>query len=387
MEETYKQEDPEDEVEMKEKIHFERRETVKIFAENLLQVLKEFTTQEDLDFQKFLRVSKEKRLSTSVGYPLYEQAQACYTINKLIEKETKVSRKTDYCDGERCSPTNSDIEIKRGKSMYKNNFFKGEKLEYLPYSRLGFLKYPKMDWSSLILKRELKEEIDLNILFPLKNRKLCEKHKLPWRRGVLIAGVPGTGKTQLGRILCNVLDGITIIWVTCKAVHDSSRIRTLFEMARKFAPTLIVMEDLDFFGHDREFITNPIVGELLNQLDGSTPNRGVFVLATTNRPHLLDQALADRPSRFDVKIIFEVPELKERRAMVELFSQGKPIEFQEHIAKSTEKLTGSHIKEVINYATLLALKERSIKVEKSHIIKALKKIREKLTKPEYRMVS
>jgi len=272
-------------------------------------------------------------------------------------------------------------------SMYKNNFFKGEKLEYLPYSRLGFLKYPKMDWSSLILKRELKEEIDLNILFPLKNRKLCEKHKLPWRRGVLIAGVPGTGKTQLGRILCNVLDGITIIWVTCKAVHDSSRIRTLFEMARKFAPTLIVMEDLDFFGHDREFITNPIVGELLNQLDGSTPNRGVFVLATTNRPHLLDQALADRPSRFDVKIIFEVPELKERRAMVELFSQGKPIEFQEHIAKSTEKLTGSHIKEVINYATLLALKERSIKVEKSHIIKALKKIREKLTKPEYRMVS
>ena len=415
---------------------------MKAFAERLLKVLDAYTTEEDADYDGFLKTTSENRSSLSADYPLYQQTQACFAINKLIEREAKILRKSGYSDGRRCAADYQEIEIKRGvfetlmvtgkiffdykgmkciaslffrgnyaeanflyskehkqtmkrfqaalrRFMLENNYFKGEKLEFLPYSRLEFLKFPSFRWKDLILKKELRDEIDLNLLFPIKNPVLCKTHKIPWRRGVLLAGVPGTGKTQLGRVLCNELEGVTVIWATCKAVHDVSRVRDLFSVARDFAPTLIVMEDLDFYGQDREFITNPIVGELLNQLDGSEPNDGVFVLATTNRPQLLDRALADRPSRFDVKLIFEAPGIEERAAMIQLFSEGKSFEFDKaFLAGITDGLTGSHIREVINYASLLSLKEKgNTVISKEHIEKALKRVKAKIEKEGPMLVS
>jgi len=425
----------------KEKIKDSTRRTVKEFARSLIKAIESYKTQQDKDYLKFLKVPEEERETVSVEYPLYEQSQACYAINKLIEKEGKIFDRTSYVDGERMGAEFTDIEVKRNKFetlqtagkifftwkgmrcvasvffqgnyaeahfvhpkkdrekmkkfqealrrfRYEHNYFRGEKLEYLSYSRLTFLKYPKLGWESLILKKELKDEIDLNLLFPINNEKLCKKHKIPWRRGLLLAGVPGTGKTQLGRVLCNMLDNVTIIWATAKAIHDSGRVKTLFEIARKFAPTLIIMEDIDFFGQDREFHTNPIVGEMLNQLDGSAPNDGVFILATTNRPYLLDKALADRPSRFDVKLLFGTPDLEERKQMVKLFAQGKNLAVSEdYIAEVTNKLTGSHIKEVINYATLLALRNGEEQITKDYIDRAYKKIKEKLEQTKNRMVA
>lgn len=421
------------------KMKHSRKKTVENFARTLLKVLKKYSTQQEIDYGEFL--GEEERMEVHIDYPLYQQRQACYAINRLIETTGKVIKKTAYSDGEPTNPKFSDVELKRdyyemllvqGKIffkwkrmkavasllfvgnyseasflyrkkdlklmkefqkklrefMIKHNFFKGEKLEYLRYSHLQFLKYPKKDWNSLILKKELKEEIDLNLLFPLYNEKLCKKHQIPWRRGVLLAGLPGTGKTELGRVLCNVLDGITVIWATCKAVDGATRVKILFRIARDFAPTLIVFEDIDFFGHDREFGVSPVVGELLNQLDGGTPNEGVFVLATTNRPYLLDKALADRPSRFDVKLVFDVPDLEERKEMVNLFSKGKVLEVEKnYIASITGKLTGAHIKEIINYSALLALKKGEKAIKKKHINQALKRIKEKLVKHAYKDVS
>lgn len=416
------------------------KDKIKEFGETLLKVIDAYHTQREADFKDFLGVGREDRVSISVEYPLYKQRQACYAINKLIPKEGRIEMITGYSEGQRSAADYQDIEIKRGvyeqlltwgeiffewkgmkcishvvfrgnyaeasftcpkdkvktmerfqarlrEYMTKNNYFKGEAIEYLPYSALGFLKFPKMGWEALILKQELKEEIALNLIFPLKNEKLCKKHRVPWRRGLLLAGVPGTGKTQLGRVLCNVLKGVTIIWATSKAIHDVSRVKNLFDIARDFAPSLIIMEDIDFFGQDREFVTNPIVGELLNQLDGSAPNEGVFVMATTNRPQLLDRALADRPSRFDVKLHFECPELHERVKMVELFREGKTIEPDAHyIAKLTDGLTGSHIQEAINYATLLTLKQGSEVVGKEQMDKAIRRVKKKL-ETSNRMVS
>lgn len=425
----------------KQEIKEHTKKKVENFAKAILKVLNDYVTQQDKDYDLFLGCSESERITVSVEFPLYQQSQACYAVNKLIDKQGKVERRTSYSEGQRCSASFQDIEVKRdiyetllvtGKIFFewkgiksivslffqgnyseanfihckkdrkimkefqaelrefmkKNNYFKGEKLEFMPYSNLKFLKYPSLSWDSLILKEDLKEEIDLNLIFPLHNQYLCKKHKVPWRRGVLLAGVPGTGKTQLGRVLCNELNGITVIWATCKAIHDVSRVKTLFDIARDFAPTLIIMEDIDFFGHDREFIVDPIVGELLNQLDGSAPNEGVFILATTNRPHLLDRALADRPSRFDVKLLFNLPELEERKRMVELFTQGKILEFpKDYLAETTDKLTGAHIKEVINYAMLLALKNGLNSIDKEYIDRALRKVKDKLEKKKSVMVS
>lgn len=420
---------------------FYHKSLAKGFAESILKTLEAYVTQQEKDYQFFLGIPLEERTVLDIDWELYEQQQAAYAVNRLIENTGTISTITQYSEGDPSTAEYGEVEVKRDyfetmvisgkiffewkgmraiaspffkgnyaechftyakkdakimkefqeelrKFMNEHNYFKGEKLEYLSYSRLNFLKFDNIDWNGLILEKSLKEDIMLNLIFPLSNKDLCKKYNVPWRRGILIAGVPGTGKTQLGRVLCNVLEGVTVIWATSKAIHDASRVKTLFEIARKFAPSLIVMEDIDFFGHDREFITNPIVGELLTQLDGSSPNDGVFVLATTNRPQLLDRALADRPSRFDIKLIFETPALEERKKMVELFATGKTFDVPlEYIATSTDKFTGSHIKEAINYATLVTLKRGDSIVKKEDVDFAIRKTREKMNRSRTEMVS
>lgn len=392
----------------------------------------------EADVKKFFDVDETKLISIKTSFPLFQQSQACYAINMFTLNETKPVKVIGYQSEMHSAPSHQEIEIKRGKTvpllsrawvfvkwrrknlvvyimfdgnyseftvfglkkhaktmhkfsvevqkwMRENNFFRGERLEYNPFGRLGFLNYRKgIDWDSIILPKELKDEVILNLLFPLSNEKLCKKHNIPWRRGVLLAGVAGTGKTQLGRVLCNMLGKkITVIWATPKALHDAEKVKLLFEASRYFSPTLLVIEDIDFIGKSRDFTTDPIVGELLTQLDGNAPNHGIFVLATTNRPELLDKALVERPSRFDVKLIFEVPNLEHRLRMVKHFSVGKhfkDVTYKE-IAEMTDGFTGAYIQEVITYGTLLSLLEKKDSIEKTHLKKAIKQIRGKMKLP------
>lgn len=419
----------------------ERIDDIRDFAEALFKIVSNFKTRQEKDYEDWLGVKKEDMLLVVEEYPLYEKTQAVYAINKLIEETGKIYRVVGYIDGRRTAPDFKDIEIKRNKFetlmtkgkiffswkgkkfiaglyfrgdyaevtflyrkkdqktmkkflealrtyMNEHNYFKGEKLEFLPSAELRFLSFPKLTWEDLILSKKLMEEIELNLLFLLRNEKACKKANVPWRRGVLLAGIPGTGKTQLGRVLCNVLKGVTVVWTTPKALTGCRRVKQLFDVARKLSPSLIVLEDLDFYGHDREVQTDPIIGELLNQLDGSAPNEGVFVLATTNRPYLLDRALANRPGRFDVKLLFEPPAFQERLRMILHFSKGKNLQVDPNkLASLTDKLTGAQIKEVINYATILALKEKEESVKLSHFKRALQNVRAKLESEKSRMVS
>jgi len=390
-------------------------------------------TDWDKDCEEFFGVPQIKIISIETEFPLYQQTQACYAINKFLE-EAKIFKIVGYEGEEHSAPKYQEMEIKRGvtmpllvsawifaewrktkivvhpffegnysefcvfalkdngkivhdfsaevkKWMKKNNFLRGERLEYLPRSTFGFLDYnKKFEWESVILPKKLKEKVMLNIVFPLDNEKLCIKHNIPWRRGVLLAGIAGTGKTQLARVLCNVLDNkTTVIWATPKALYDAEKVKDLFEAARYFSPSLLIIEDIDFIGKSRDYVTDPIVGELLTQLDGNSPNHGVFVLATSNRPELLDKALLERPSRFDVKLMFNVPDSVHRLIMVKHFSVGKRFKgvTYEDIAGMTSGFTGAYIKEVITYGTLLSLKEGKKVIEKSHLTQAIFEVREK----------
>src|SRR3989304_3768198 len=185
-----------------------------------------------------------------------------------------------------------------------------------------------------------------------------------------------SGKTQVCRILCNILPkGVTMIWATPKALYDEGTIKMLFEAARFLSPSLIIIEDLDFIGLNRDFARNPILGELLTQLDGNDPNDGIFVISTTNRPELLDEALANRPSRFDVQLLFELPNPEQRTKIIALFT--KKMEFAEElnmsqIISNTDGLSGSHIKEIFVHCQLKALKEKRKITNKDIIDKAIR---------------
>jgi cell division protease FtsH len=274
------------------------------------------------------------------------------------------------------------------KYMRKHNFLKGEKLVFQPRSGLGFLEFPKLGWDDVVLKPEIRDTITLNIIFPLRNRMKLKRKGVAWRRGLLMGGVAGTGKTQVCRILCNVLPkSVTLIWATPKALYDSERIRDLFDAARYFSPCLLVIEDIDFIGQKRDFGHNQVLGELLTQLDGNDPNHGIFVIATTNRPDHLDEALANRPSRFDVKVEFPLPELPERKRLITLFT--KDMEFDnpddfDGIARDSAKLTGAHIREIFIYAQIKALRDGNEKLKTSDVLERIKQYKKGDASEKYR---
>lgn len=404
--------------------------TIREFAETLLEAMGKWEDFEEKYKSKFLGVSINKVTVLKTQFPFYQRAQALYALSvfpfqnkdckviktvrigsssevpphfesirvrrtkklnllvighRLLKWKGKKMMLEVYFDGCACIAklwfktsdveNATDFQLNLVKFMRKNNFYKGERLVYLSRSEIGFLEFPKLDWNDVILKDDIKETLTTNIIFPLSNEKKCTKMGIPYRRGLLMAGVAGTGKTQVCRILCNVLpNDVTLIWATPKALYDEDQIQALFEAARYFSPTVIIIEDIDFIGTSRDFVHNPILGELLTQLDGNDPNHGIFVLATTNRPQYLDEALANRPSRFDVKVEFKLPDKIDRLKLIRLFSERMNTSHINlgHIANLSDGLTGAHIKEVLIYGQLKALKDGEELMKESDLMERIK---------------
>jgi len=423
------EEKAEKEAKMRIELSIDAKEKALGFARAILRVLGEDRNKRDEFIEKFLGVKRDKCNILTADFKFYQRSQAIYAANLFPTKsiDCKIIKVTNITDEGERAPTYERIQIKPDKKIslltigeflleWKNekiileiyfcgytrrirlysknielasdfqdefmrfmktqNFLKGKRLIFLPRSEIDFLEFPKLNWKDVILKQELTDSIMLNIIFPITNEKKCTEIKIPWRRGVLMGSVAGTGKTQVCRILCNVLpDSTTLIWATPKALYESEKIQDLFEAARYFSPTLIIIEDIDFIGTSRDFVQNPILGELLTQLDGNDPNHGIFVIATTNRPEQLDVALANRPSRFDVKLEFSLPEENERIELMKLFTKGmkfdQSIDYKK-IAAISNGLTGAHIKEIFVYAQLKALKRGSKKISFSDVEERVK---------------
>jgi len=171
-------------------------------------------------------------------------------------------------------------------------------------------------FANLVLADNLKEEIheDLSRFFATK--ETYEQHGVPWKRGVIFIGPPGNGKTHAVKALINALGKPCLYVKSFQAEHATEHdcIRQVFKRARKSAPCLLVLEDLDSLinAGNRSFF--------LNELDGFAANTGVVALATTNHPERLDPAILDRPSRFDRKYHFDLPGPDERLAYVQLWT-------------------------------------------------------------------
>ncbi len=171
-------------------------------------------------------------------------------------------------------------------------------------------------FENLILAGKLKAEIRDDLCRFFATRESYEKYGIPWKRGVLFIGPPGNGKTHAVKSLINSLGKPCLYVKSFDAQHGTEHdcIREVFKKARKSAPCILVLEDLDSLinSENRSFF--------LNELDGFAANTGVVALATTNHPERLDPAILDRPSRFDRKYHFDLPAATERLAYVKLWS-------------------------------------------------------------------
>jgi ATP-dependent 26S proteasome regulatory subunit len=217
----------------------------------------------------------------------------------------------------------------------------------------------------------------------IDSREIYKKNGLFIKRGVILSGSPGTGKSLLFKILCNQIDW-TMIWTTPKHLVQAKNVATIVEMAKALSPTIILLEDLDLYAADRSSNGNPaLLGELMNQLDGVQDNTDVITIATTNNKEVLEKALLDRPGRFDICIDFPLPDVEERLQMIKTFSNGlldESLSYLEVIAKEFSKKTGAQVRELVNMSIIFALDEKSydenqkLLVKEEHLRKAMKAV-------------
>jgi SpoVK/Ycf46/Vps4 family AAA+-type ATPase len=167
-------------------------------------------------------------------------------------------------------------------------------------------------FDNLILPAAQKREIQEDFSNFFASREVYDKYRIPWKRGVLLIGPPGNGKTHTVKALINQTKQPCLYVKSFKSCWgtDHDRIRNVFTRARKTTPSIVVLEDLD------SLIDKENRAFFLNELDGFAANTGVVVLATTNHPEKLDPAILDRPSRFDRKYYFSLRAPPERLAYV-----------------------------------------------------------------------
>lgn len=211
------------------------------------------------------------------------------------------------------------------------------------------IRRPKMDWGDVILEDGFQEKIQRNIDAFFKAKDLYKKHRLAYRRGILMVGPPGNGKTSCIRILAALYPQYAFFMYGFggNGMSDPERLRRLFKKASNYSPAIIVLEDLDRVAHDGA------MRAILNIMDGLTSSDGVFVLATSNNAAQIDPALIERPSRFDLVMRFDEPKIKQRAEYLtkKLGHLGTP-EQLEKLVNSTNGYSMAMLQELLTGALL-----------------------------------
>ena len=232
-------------------------------------------------------------------------------------------------------------------------------------------------------KEELYEIVEF-LKFPKKFHDLGAK--IP--RGVLLLGSPGTGKTLIARAISGEAD-VPFFSISGSEFVEmfvgvgASRVRALFEKAKKVAPCLIFIDEIDAVGrrrgaglggsHDEREQT---LNQILVELDGFEPSQNVIVIAATNRPDVLDPALL-RPGRFDRQVIIDKPDLKDREEILKVHARKKPLEPAVNlrgVAERTAGFSGAELANVLNEAAILAARQNKKSISQADIFEAIEKV-------------
>ena len=232
-------------------------------------------------------------------------------------------------------------------------------------------------------KQELEEVVDF-LKEPSKYTRLGGA--VP--KGVLLIGSPGTGKTLLARAVAGEANVPFFSMGASEFVEmivgvGASRVRDLFKQAREAAPAIIFIDELDAIGRARgtgAFGGNDereqTLNQILTEMDGFSSREGVIVLAATNRPDVLDQALL-RPGRFDRRVTVNPPDKNGREAILKVHTRGVPLATDvdlKIVASSTPGLVGADLRNLVNEAALMAARRSEDKVHQSDFLDALEKL-------------
>lgn len=246
---------------------------------------------------------------------------------------------------------------------------------------------PKVTFDDVAGADEEKQELEEIVEFLKNPRKFIDLGaRIP--KGVLLVGPPGTGKTLLAKAIAGEakvpffsISGSDFVEMFVGV--GASRVRDLFEQARKSLPAIIFIDEIDAVGrqrgtglgggHDEREQT---LNQLLVEMDGFGTNEGIIIIAATNRPDILDPALL-RPGRFDRQVVVNYPDQKGREAILKVHSKNKPIDEEsvslEKVAKTTYGFTGADLENLLNEAAILAARAGKAKITMAEMDEAMLK--------------
>lgn len=245
----------------------------------------------------------------------------------------------------------------------------------------------KVSFNDVAGAREAKEEL-MEIIEFLRNPQKFQKMGAKIPKGVLLVGPPGCGKTLLARAVAGEA-GVPFFSISGSDFVEmfvgvgASRVRDLFEQARRNAPCILFIDELDAVGrqrfsgigggHDEKEQT---LNQLLVELDGFSPREGIIVMAATNRPDVLDAALL-RSGRFDRRVTINTPDIQEREEIISLHMKNHPLDSGVDVkilARRTPGFVGSDLENLVNEASLLAARKNKDKIGMAEFEEAIDRV-------------
>ncbi len=235
------------------------------------------------------------------------------------------------------------------------------------------------------LQEEKQEMIEIVDFLKEPKRFLDMGAKIP--KGILLCGKPGTGKTLIARAIAGEANVPFISmsgseFIEMFAGLGASRVRKLFEKAKKLAPCIIFIDEIDAIGSRRtsnsgaESENNQTLNQLLVEMDGFETNDTIIVLAATNRPEMLDKALL-RPGRFDRQITIAPPDLNGREEILKIYSKEKKLSSEidlKSVAEDTAGFTGAELSNILNEAAIIATVNKHEEITMDDLEDAVKKV-------------
>lgn len=245
----------------------------------------------------------------------------------------------------------------------------------------------KVHFSDVAGADEAKQELEEVVEF-LKHPKKYNELGAKIPKGVLLFGPPGTGKTLLAKAVAGEA-GVAFFSISGSDFVEmfvgvgASRVRDLFDQAKKHAPCIVFIDEIDAVGrqrgaglgggHDEREQT---LNQMLVEMDGFAANEGIIIIAATNRPDILDPALL-RPGRFDRQIVVDRPDVKGRLAILKVHIKGKPVDKNvdlEVLARRTPGFTGADLSNLVNEAALLAARRNKKSIFMSELEDSIERV-------------
>lgn len=255
------------------------------------------------------------------------------------------------------------------EAMRRLNVYRGQTISLSPgqlgmgaQTLVSFHTLPAIDRTGIVLPNGLLERIERHTVTFSEHAATLLAAGRSLKRGLLLYGPPGTGKTLTVMYLVGRMPGRTVIVTTGRGM---GLVEAIARMARQLAPSMVVLEDVDLIAEERGqplMRTGPLLFELLSEMDGLRDDSDVIFVLTTNRPDILEPALAARPGRVDLAVELPLPDPEGRRRLFELYARGLPLAGPldcSAFVERTEGVSPAFIKELLRKAALLAAEQGS----------------------------